>query len=571
MAEKVKLHLRDWQFNMGLLGLYNVLSFHKEKVEYKQDYMEFEVEALEAFEEKYFSYLIEKYGGLTHWQTLEDMKKKLDASEEENYTRFEEEEYRKKEIEYINQVIKALKDYLTRGNYQKVYPCFPGGKELLSLERDLSAIKASSKTTSQELILQIKDRHRLINRIHAIVFSKEGKRLLFAKTLIYGIIQNSWDGISFLNRQTKETDPYLDFKKEFTDKAICYLKEDKSKYKLSCFVTGMPVKNEEASYSLSFLKDTGFDLSRKPSNIWEYSNDIFICDIARLVYICMPCGLMYSNFYEAVFVNANRGMRSLIETNRNLSNQIKENASGEHKGRFAAYRALLTAIRSTEHSTLARFELSDVQVIRMNRGAGDKMRYRFTILSKEAIRAFNYVHPYLLSIISAGYTDGGKTVYLYPLVVERILDHVNLFNLIHSLLVRALDKSLAREDYFTDYHIYQIALINEEFMKGAKGYEMAYRMGVKTARQKGEELAREYCAKGAENKLSTIAYRLLNALKTRNSELFVHNLLNCYMYVGKEIPSGIEEVLIDEDTLGEVGYAFVTGLATNLKNQEQDQ
>ena len=63
------------------------------------------------------------------------------------------------------------------------------------------------------------------------------------------------------------------------------------------------------------------------------------------------------------------------------------------------------------------------------------------------------------------------------------------------------------------------------------------------------------------SKLSGIAYRLLNALKVNDKDMFMDTVLNCYLYVKKAVPSILLEVLKDdEDVFKTVGYAFVSGL-----------
>ena len=92
---------------------------------------------------------------------------------------------------------------------------------------------------------------------------------------------------------------------------------------------------------------------------------------------------------------------------------------------------------------------------------------------------------------------------------------------------------------------------------------------INISNRNGWYLGQEY--KDNKEKVKGIAYRLLNALKTRNAESFLHNLLNSYMYVGKQVPKGLIEVLEDEDKLGIIGYAFVTGLVSSALSEEEKE
>ncbi|MDO4787599.1 MAG: type I-B CRISPR-associated protein Cas8b1/Cst1 [Johnsonella sp.] len=570
MGEKIRLHLKDWQFNMGLLGLYNILHFSKEHIEYEEDYIEFEQSALENFEEKYFSFLIERYGEMTHWKRLEEMALWLDDCAQDDYV-----DFGKKELEKVSKFISDLKQHLKKENYKKVYPFIESETDIQALEKRLKTIKIVKNQAGEEGLEELRKQHELIREIYEFVFSASGKRYLFAKNIIYNIINNSWSDISFLNAQTKEFDVYQDFKKEFTDKTLKYLREDKSKYKLNCFVTGLPIKGASYAYELSFLNDTGFDINRKPSNIWAYHNDIFICDLARLVYICMPCGLIYSGFKEAIFVNANQNMHNLIRTNAEMYEEIDKSASEiREKAGFFTYKALIQSIQKQEMPRGTRYELSDVQLVRMSASNKGEMRYKFNILSKDILKVLYDARTNINAIIAAGYSEGKMYTYLYPTVIDHLMNRTNLFNLIHTLLIRKLDESQKDKNYYRVSHIEKINKINLKFMEGVSSTSMEYEViekMVDSAKNSGYYLAEAYKAKNAENKINGIAYRLLNALKTRNSELFMHTLLSCYMYIGKPVPKDIEKVLCDDELLGEMGYAFVTGLAGSILKENKEK
>ncbi len=79
----------------------------------------------------------------------------------------------------------------------------------------------------------------------------------------------------------------------------------------------------------------------------------------------------------------------------------------------------------------------------------------------------------------------------------------------------------------------------------------------------GFYLRKDYENQKADNKINGITYRLLNALKTKNSNRFMDTLLNTYMYIKKPIPVEFIEGLKDEAKLQTIGYAFLLGLQGN--------
>lgn len=83
---------------------------------------------------------------------------------------------------------------------------------------------------------------------------------------------------------------------------------------------------------------------------------------------------------------------------------------------------------------------------------------------------------------------------------------------------------------------------------------------VKNAKAAGYYLRGVYTDKGSGNKLPGICYRLLNALKTSNTDMFMDVTLNCYLYVRSQVPKVITDVLGQEKSFSTMGYAFVAGL-----------
>src|SRR5690606_23553802 len=78
---------------------------------------------------------------------------------------------------------------------------------------------------------------------------------------------------------------------------------------------------------------------------------------------------------------------------------------------------------------------------------------------------------------------------------------------------------------------------------------------------KGKELVEIYESKKRENQLPGLSYRLLNACKSGNRQLFFDTLLRIYMSHEKEVPIEFLNVFHEEDyDFSEVGYAFISGL-----------
>ena len=550
MAETIRIELSDWQFNAGLVGLYNVLAHAQETVITKKQFIEFDIDALENFAEKYLRYFIDLYNETTPWYRIVSYEATLSSHEVDDFSKFDQES-----LEHLNNYIKQVKDYLTRSNYQKIFSYIHSEYDIESLVNELNVIKVRKNAPISDYLDEVKEQFSTIRKIIEYCSSSDGMKYIAAKGVIYSVINNGWNNVSFLNRQTKEFDVYVDYHNHFVAPTIEYIKSDKTKFKYQCFNCGNKISR--MSNDIAFLNQTGFDSSRKTSHVWNFANDVVICDLCKLVYSCLPAGFVYAYNY-GIFVNSNASADDLIRVNRKFRDDVLKT---DNQKRSFTYRALVNAITEKERAKV-QYELQDVQVIRY-----ENEKYRFNILSKDILRVIRDSKKELDTLLNAGYREVRTYFSVYDLVMDNLLNNYNLFTLIHKLLVYSITKSQSIETYYHMGHVMSLNLINVNYLKGVDGVDKGnvneHRDLVQKARAYGYYLRQDYLEKDRDadkNKIRGISYRLLNALKTRNSEMFMHNIITSYMFVGKPIPSKLTLALEDDEMLGIVGYAFVTGL-----------
>ena len=549
MEEKIKIYLSDWQFNAGIVGLYNILEYAKDEVVTGDQYIEIELEMLENFEKKYFNYFIEKYKETTPWYRIISYKPIMESYKNNNFENFD-----KKSLDYLNDYIKMVKDYLKRPNYKKVYPFIKSDKDILELEKKLKTINIKKSDKIEDKIADVEDRFEIIYEIIDYCYSDDGEKYIAAKGIIYNIINNGWNGICFLNPQTKEYDVYKDYKEYFVDESIDYLKVDKEKFKYNCFICDRKIKDMDND--LSFLNETGFDVARKTSHVWDFINDVAICDLCKLVYSCLPAGFVYA-YDKGIFINSNTSVEDLLRVNRNIRDDVLKKDDSNY--RSLTYRALVKAINE-QHSSKIQYELQDIQIVRY-----ENKKYRFNILSKEALKVIRESKKEINSLMNTGYREVKTYFNIYDITIDRLLNNCNMFTLIHKLLMYKITKSQSITTYYHMGHVINLNLINVKYLKGVEDMDKVKENVelVRKCRAYGYYLRQEYLNKDPEadkSKIRGISYRLLNALKTRNTEMFMHNIITGYMYVGETIPSKLTKALESEEELGIIGYAFVTGL-----------
>lgn len=544
---EIVIELGTWQYNAGIAGLCNILEKNNIKINIYEDKLVFNSEedlkkALENFEEKYFNYLIEKYEKTLSWykivsykEDLQDIKNNFEILDEKKFQELDK---------YIKEV---LKYYIKSASYKVAYELI--GKNIidpLQLEKELKpvSIKKNEKISDKkENILKMIDKALVL-----IEYCEKGKEYLAGKNVIYTLIKNAWNGICFLNPQTKEKNFYKDFKNYFVDTALSYLNEDKSKYKYECFVCDNKIKNFDNDFS--FLNQTGFDTARKPSYAWNFLNNVAMCPLCKLIYSCIPAGFSYV-YGNGIFINSNQSLTELLRVNRLVYEKIYNHNTKNEGSSSLTYRALAEALRDEKEENL-KYELADIQMIRY-----ENEKYYFNILSKNIIKIIKNSKNDLDFLVRAWYKEVNADRFnIYEEVMKRLLNNQNLFTLIYKLLFYKISRE--KNCYFTANHIMNVLNINYRILKGV-GLMKNKENITKEAYSAGHDLRVKYLNKKAEHKIPGLCYRILNGIKTNNRKMVMDTILNAHMYVASLFPNIISQILDSDENLEQIGYGFVTG------------
>lgn len=544
--------MRDWLYNSGLVGLYNILTEAGDRPLAKENYIEFDSDMLKNFEVKYFNYFIDKYEETLSWYKIISYEDLIEYHEENDFKDFTEDSLNNLNT-YITDIVKY---YLRSNSYKAAYKLIDSDIDIVSLEKKLSAIRIKKDEKIEDKISDVKDTFEILKAIIGYCKSKDAKKYLAGKNVIYTIIRNAWDGVCFLNPQTREKDMYIDYKNYFISPVEEYLDLKKSKMKYSCFVCDRQMK--DLKNDLSFLRETGFDVSRKSSHVWNFTNDVAVCPICKLAYSCTPAGITYV-INKGLYINDNSSMKNAI----NINDRIKNEVLKEHEIKTSlTYRALVNSIQE-QFSDNVRYELADIQVIRF-----EEDRYKFNILSRKVLQIIHDSRDDLDKLMRARFREVNTYFYIYDLVISSLLNNENLFVLIHKMLVYKL--SIPIVCHFTTSQIVRMLNINFRFLEGIGYMENLEKDIIRYGNRSGYFLRQDYKRKNAENKLNGISYRLLNALKTNNRDMFMDTILNCYLYVQREVPSIFLDALRDDLAFKSIGYAFVAGLIEERDDNNKD-
>lgn len=542
MGEKIRLYMEDWLYNSGLVGFYNILKYAEDDVVIKQNYIEFESDNLVEFEKKYFNYFINKYKDILSLNKIISFEEFILKHEESNF-----EEFNEKSLEFTNKYISDVaKKQIKSNSYKSAYELIGSSVDILELEKKLKTINLKKKQDIKDILPEIKHTFDLLKQIIEYMKLEESKKYIGAKNTMYTIIKNGWDGVCFLNSKTEEKDMYIDYKEYFIDPTIEYLNTDKSKFKYSCFSCNRKMKNLDNS--LSFLNSIGFDVNKKSSHVWGFQNDIAACPICKLIYSCVPAGISYL-YDKGIYINDNSSMKNAIDINNKIYMEIYKQNREDKK---LTYKALVESINE-EYNDKIKYELADIQLIRY-----EYEKYRFNILSRKSLEIIKASEDDLNKLINCGFKEINTYFNVYELVIDRLLNSQNMFTLVQKMLHYKL--SQPKDSHYNSFHVIRILRINTKFLKGVGCMRELDKDIVKRGNIAGYYLREKYRSKGSIDKLSGISYKLLNSLKTNNTDSFMDTLLNCYLYVKSSVPEVFLDTLRSEEEFKTIGYAFVAGL-----------
>ncbi|MCD2224699.1 type I-B CRISPR-associated protein Cas8b1/Cst1 [Listeria cossartiae] len=554
MQTEIEVRADDWLINAGLVGFLNIVG--KENVRIDGQTIYFTADLLEDFETKYFNFFIKEYKETLSWSKIVSYKDTMERFRAEDFASFDEEA-----LDNLNKYVKdVVKFYLKKANYIKVFSLIDSKADVNKWLENLNTINLTKKQkwedVKADIIEKVKQNYTQLDAIIDFCASDKGLQYLAAKNLIYSVINKGWSGISFLLKQTKIMDPYLDYKTSFVDPIIEYLDTDLSKAKYNCFSCNQPIKN--LKLDLSFMNEVGFDTARKTAHVWDFNNDVATCPVCRLIYSCVPAGFTYV-YGEGMFVNDSYGVDELYRVNERIRNSIlRFNKDGINSTN--TYRALVESI-TMEHENNRRYELADIQLVRY-----ENEHYRFNLLSKKMLDIVNDSKGILKSLIRCGYKEGNLNINLYKEVIQHLMNNENLFTLIHKLIY--YKQTNVNGLYYNMGHVSGILDINTKFLKEIEVMTNISQKQLWFVQNCGAEFKEGYVTKKSENKISGITYKLLNSLKVNDKDGFMDTLLNSYSYLAKPIPNVFMNVFTNDEAFKSVGYAFMLGVGGEKTKKE---
>ncbi len=563
--DKYVITLGDFLKNAGIVGFRYMLESAeaKENVDFgiTEDgqglWLDMNFALIADWTDMYFKACVQYFGPSTVYQgVLDRIERCLDKIQTGKWNPGKEE---KEDLKFIS-------DKLLSNSYQAGFENIKNGIDMPEVYQTLKKDKLNDKLETEKL------EERLIE-LEKFLQHPKCRETFIMKSVVYTYINRFWSGKCFLLRANAKKDMRELFEKDFSEPFRKYLEADHKKAKDLCIDCGMPIGPKEKN-SIAFMNEVGDDFTRKRSAFWDCKADAFLCPGCTFVYALSPLGFrLFANKF--VFVNLNNNIRALLESNSKTDKDSanSEKAEGE---KYSQWFAKTINILLKEKMQ----EISNIQVIL--RGIRAEDRYLLGIVHKSMLDIIK------VSSVSKALQLLGKFPYVkirnefvnvHETAVINLLQYRNQYQLLNQLLKAAIE-----DDVFNFYAnwIYEIQLQSEiiYFIEEEKRKEIAMYTSMKRS---GSDLRKAIMVSKGESSgdcLRGIEYQLLNALSVRNVDKFMDVVLRLYSSYGSQknekgqqllVPTGLVQMLGDQEKFTRYGYAFVMGLEGCYEKKEDKQ
>lgn len=577
MGEKIKFSKSSWLENAGIVGIIRILGIDTDDDIGKNELV-IDSSDLTNFSEKYFEYFVTKYGRCTKYNEIISFRSQIDDWISDKLEKFDI----KDEIRLKN-FLDKIKQFVNSKSYKKV-------NQLIDTEFDVENTlkKCMDYYKKYKKLCNVEDNddkkstsilEMILIKIENIIdyFDRDDSHKYFpAQNLCYSIISMGWDNVAFLNRTSKEKNFIKEYNDYFINPVVEYLNSNHDKDKYFCSTCGRRIK-KGCSYSYSFINGMGYDVSRKKSNSWNYVNDLLICPICNFMYSAIPAGFNYNYFdRKGIFINYTRNLNELVKRNDAILIKMILDSGEGNRHTKSPYAAFVNSFnfKSIESS---KYNLANIQVINFENSNGGK--YIFTTVPKlasavlyDCINKSFGTDDNLISVLENAWIKDYRGIDRYKIlddVVKRIINSANMDSLIYTIeLLKAGDSNDLNYNDFCIFAILNINYLYYKELNKEKGLSCMTieEKDLKKFRKEGIIIRDIYRSKYNQNKAKGLAYKLLQNLKANNQQEFLNNILNSYLYLDRIIPSEFISKQGQDIEFNQLGYAFIAGLISDLKD-----
>jgi len=556
---KERVYLGDWLFNAGIVGFLAILLHGAtgitrlregeitlpsgKKVVVGRNYIEFERDVLEGFSDDYFKLASARYPRTD--RVLQDFRKALA-------------ELGKTEAP-VDEIARTLRDQIRNFSFLRrlleengvEFPSASGTPEKEQLEKELERVIAVIEANKDDL--EENDARVYLGQIY-------GQKSFLQRTITTGFKEK--------------------FREDFEGKILTG--KNKADRRHLCFNCGERKAKSGANLDTGLSPFTGVNTDAV-NFFWNFSAKLPLCEICELIYFCT-----FAAFSEGAekgiyfFVNADLSVSELYNANRLLQKKLNERISDEAAGLrgnpFVEFFGDLFLREELEKSTHALRSIAFIEIDLTNKDILPRV-YSFN-LSRAKAMFLKRNEGNLARLRRAGYLVESKRRRVFRELVVEILERLLNNSLSYSYLNRlaylyfgALRGNANMRTYYGPGEMQIVNLLLHDFLVSLKpsyhqeSQEVESLPDEKSSQktiwfmfQKGAELAEKLKTEKAENKIPSLAYKLLSHLRTGDVNGFMNLILRVYLSYSLEVPRAFTETLTRKELFAAYGYSFVNGM-----------
>ena len=551
---KERVYLSDWLYNAGIIGFLKIVTNDdidsENSIEIGENYIEFDRSALQGFSSKYFSFAFNQYGRYYNiLNTLEEFLSDLDKLEQgdSNVIHNLRKKYKISDKDKDEEILQVILD-----RFKKILNGFKFLKENIKLPSKEEIKEDPKKAIKGLLEFAIK------------VMKDEYQEIFESDVQIY--LRGMYGQKSFLNltiNKERLKKFYEDFEEPIVSGKIDHEKE------LFCVNCG-----RQAKKGAKF--DTGispfFGLNDDAINYaWNFDTSLPLCEICELIYFSSFAGLSPSprNDKTFYFVNEDSSVRNLYRANKLLNDVLKKDNNENFLVDF--FTELVLELEREK----AEFVLKNIALIELNLSEENFPKvYSFNV-SREKARFIKENQTDLKTLARASYKVKDQGSYILTDTIQKILENTLDYGYLYWLERISLSeqgKSNLYQIFFGYETLQTLSILIFRFLKNItkEGRKLMSLEEKEIWRMYayGKELADVMKSRNAENKIPSIAYKLLNALKIGDVNVFMDVAMRTFMAYDMEVPSSMAKVLYNKEYFYPLGYSFLNGFLSKGGNNK---
>ena len=547
--EPIKLYLSDWLYNAGLSGLLKIILQgntleNQNLIRIKENYIEFNRNVFEGFTDKFFEFAFEfhrKFDSIKNY--LLELKNRLEVVVDQETFRVLVKELKTNNIDEKN-ISGILAENISKRWKGVVYESF-------------NKIKKTDYTT-------LESTKKLLDKLIEI---QNVNREVFVEKEVKTYLSNILGQRSFLNRAVSKGQKktfYRDFERPL------FNSENKSE-KTNCLHCGLYSAKKNTIFSAGLVKYQG--LNQDSINfVWNFNPNLPICEFCEIVYFCHWAGFT-KGFYDKtfLFVNDDSSVENLWRNNQLLQRVLEKNKASNVLIEYF-YQLL-----EREENITSDFVLQNISIIEVNLEKDIMPKIYSLPISKKKASFIKTNHPKLQQLAKKNYQIKDVSQNLLEEFLNGFLNEKIGFSFINKItkycmLSKDPTKGNLYKAYYNPFDIQSLLILIKDYLEKIKQKDLG--MNTKTiwhVYHLGNEFKTELKKRDAENKINSIAFRLLNSVRSNDTSTFLNIILRLYMSYEKEVPKIFVNALEGNEQFQVIGHSFINGLLGESFKTENKQ